>query len=322
MRFLTDPSLPGHGVVMGSFPNRDGSVLAVASSFHWLTNPPARVSYGGQHLRHRVALYRPPDGKPFAVFDALRFPVNEVAFHPFEPIVAIATGSYDGGFLFEGELLVWDWETGRRSNKIGPIPEVVRIAFCNDGSCIIALVRPWDEDTAEDAGGPFSTFYEVRATYSEELFEGVFNEDSIALQISRQAPLSTNDVASDPRFPRLEKDPEAALRRAFNLAEFKSRSPIWDVAWLDDDEIAIVHDDCQLEVLDLEGVSKHRFQGSSHGAQVFKHSNPLVHAIQLNRDVQDWADAYSTQLLRYDGSELEEVASFKGAFTFSVSRDG
>ena len=322
MRFLSDPSLPGHGVVSGVFLSQDASIVAVASSFQWLTNPPARASYSGQRLRHRVALYRSPETKPIAVFDKLRLPVNDVAFHPSEPTVAIASGSYDGGYLFEGELVVWDWKAGRYSNKIGPIPEVVRTAFCNDGACIVSLVRPWNEDLEDDPRGSFKTYYEVRATYSEELFEGIFNEDSIELQMSRQKPLPIADVASDPRFPPLERDIEPALRRAFNFTGFRSRSPIWDIAWCSEDEIAIVHDDCQLEILDSDGVSKHSFRGRGHGSQIFKRSSLLVHAIQLNEDAQNWDDAYSSQLLNYNNSELKEVARFSGSFTFSVSDEG
>lgn len=322
MRFLSDPSLPGHGVVTGVFHNRDRAAVAVASSFHWLTSPPARASYRGQRLRHRVALYRQPETKPFAVFDKLRFPVNEVAFHPFEPTAAIATGSYDGGYLFEGELVVWDWKGGRYSRRITPIPEVVRTAFCNDGACIVSLVRPWNEDLEDESGGSFKTLYEVRATYSEELFEGVFNEDSIELQMSRQSPLSVNDIAADDRFPPLEGDVEAALRRAFSLGVITSRSAIWDAAWLANGDIAVVHDDCLLEILTPEGNSRHRFEGNGHGAELLKHSGLLVHATQLNEDAQNWDETYSSQLLHYDNSELKAVAQFTGGFTFSISNDG
>lgn len=40
-----------------------------------------------------------------------RWQANDLAIHPTRPVVAIATGSYDGGYLFEGELLVHDLDT-------------------------------------------------------------------------------------------------------------------------------------------------------------------------------------------------------------------
>ena len=320
MQFVSNSWLPGHGNIRGVYFNRDRSVVAVTSTFRLLTNPPARASYGGQRLRHRVALYCPPETKPFAVFDRLRYLVNDVAFHPSEPTVAIATGSYDGGWLFEGELVVWDWEGERHSNKIGPIPAVERCKFSDDGFCIIALVRPWDEGLGE--GDPFDIFYEVRATYSSDVFGGDFDSGSIARQISEQAPLSARDVESDPRFPSRVEDLDTTLRREFKLEGFKSRSPIWDVAWLGNDEIGIVHDDCQLEVLGSDGVCKQSFVGLGHGVQIFKRPCVLVHAVHYSEAAEYRSDRYSSHLLRYDGTELCAVADFKGLFTFSVSRDG
>lgn len=327
MQFISDPSLPGQGDITGLYLNRDRSVVAVTSQFRLLTNPPARASYGGQRLRYRVALYHPPETKPFAVLDSLRYSVNDVAFHPSEPTIAIATGSYDGGWAFEGELVVWDWEGRRHSNKTGPIPEVVRCSFSDAGSSIIALVRPWDEGS-DDLGDPFDSFYEIWATYSGDFFEGEFDSSSIAQQISQQIPLSEKDIESNPRFSSQAEHPEPTLQQVFKLDGFKFRSPIWDVAWLGNGGIGIVHDDCQLEVLDSKGVHKRSFVGFGHGVQIFARPNLLVHAVQYpraslySRASKGWDDACSSRLLRFDGTELRAVADFKGQFTYSVSRDG
>lgn len=35
-----------------------------------------------------------------------RFPVHTMAFHPTLPVLVIGTGRYDGGYFFEGELLL------------------------------------------------------------------------------------------------------------------------------------------------------------------------------------------------------------------------
>ncbi|WP_435593601.1 hypothetical protein [Nocardia sp. bgisy118] len=41
-----------------------------------------------------------------------RFPVHAMAFHPSLPVLAVGSGRYDGGYFFEGELLLLDLETG------------------------------------------------------------------------------------------------------------------------------------------------------------------------------------------------------------------
>ncbi|MFI0763024.1 hypothetical protein ACH4PX_37180 [Streptomyces anulatus] len=41
-----------------------------------------------------------------------------MAFHPRLPLLAVGTGDYDGGYFFEGELLILDLETGRSTSLI------------------------------------------------------------------------------------------------------------------------------------------------------------------------------------------------------------
>ncbi|MFJ7276821.1 hypothetical protein [Kitasatospora sp. NPDC098663] len=41
-----------------------------------------------------------------------QYPVNAMAFHPNLPLLAVGSGEYDGGYAFEGELLLVHLETG------------------------------------------------------------------------------------------------------------------------------------------------------------------------------------------------------------------
>ncbi|MET8631097.1 hypothetical protein ABZW30_46720 [Kitasatospora sp. NPDC004669] len=47
-----------------------------------------------------------------------RFPVHALAFHPTAPLLAVGTGEYDGGYFFDGELLLLNWETGATTSLI------------------------------------------------------------------------------------------------------------------------------------------------------------------------------------------------------------
>ncbi|GJF33873.1 hypothetical protein KNE206_65730 [Kitasatospora sp. NE20-6] len=47
-----------------------------------------------------------------------RFPVHALAFHPTVPLLAVGAGKYDGGYFFEGELLLLDWETGSATSLL------------------------------------------------------------------------------------------------------------------------------------------------------------------------------------------------------------
>lgn len=58
-----------------------------------------------------VAVYQSDDFTCLYQLTA-RWPANAISFHPALPLVAIGTGSYDGGWFYEGELLLLDLTTG------------------------------------------------------------------------------------------------------------------------------------------------------------------------------------------------------------------
>lgn len=85
------------------------------------------------------------------MLDGLRFPVNDVAFDPASPRIAIATGSYDGGWAYEGELVVWDPTTGRVERPLRDNREIVRVRWI-DGA-LVARLRPPDDTSGGDDEG-------------------------------------------------------------------------------------------------------------------------------------------------------------------------
>jgi hypothetical protein len=72
-----------------------------------------RLAVTGEYVhesrRAPVAVYNSHDLSCRAVLRS-RFPVHALAFHPTLPLSAVGTGSYDGGYFFEGELLLFNWE--------------------------------------------------------------------------------------------------------------------------------------------------------------------------------------------------------------------
>jgi hypothetical protein len=75
----------------------------------------------------------------------VNFRVNDVAFHPVEKIIALATGSYDGGAYFEGELLVWNYGTNEVTSVLANSREVVKCEFCNSGDKLSFVINPPDD---------------------------------------------------------------------------------------------------------------------------------------------------------------------------------
>ena len=105
---LTHGFLAETGRPAGGFRSEDGEIVALCTEFDLLYWP-GRAIYEGHRLRYRISLYDGSLENRLGVFDDARYPINDVAFHPSQPILAVGTGSYDGGYMFEGDLWLWNW---------------------------------------------------------------------------------------------------------------------------------------------------------------------------------------------------------------------
>jgi hypothetical protein len=269
-----------------------------------------------------LALYRPPQTRPFAVFDRAVLPINDVAFHPSRTVLAIGAGTYDGGYVFDGQIALWDWDSRRSTTDAPGIPEVVRVRFVDDGSAVEAIVRPWHEGSAEGKGDPFDLFFRVTLPCDGVDFIPRLADGEVGSQIDKQVPRSGSEVAADPDFPPALEEREREIARAMNLERRHRRSPIWDVALLDANTIGLVHDECLLEIHDRAGARRHAFRGKGHGVQILRARNPLVHVSHFDRGASNWSAAYHSALMAYDDGRLTNTASFDGSYVFSVSADG
>ncbi|MGV2866777.1 hypothetical protein [Achromobacter sp. AGC39] len=321
------PGLRGSGKINGVFFNAAGDVAAVASTFALLAHPRARAAYGGRTLRYRVALYRRDSLVPFAAFDDLHYPVNDVAFHPTGTTVAIGGGSYDGGYLFEGELIVWDWRETHGVHLYNQVPEVVRCHYNAAGDQIEAWVRPWDD--GDDARDAFDALFRVQAPApcpgSQALNVNVDAAPSVPAELRAQA-LRAPDV----------QQLEARLQAWFGVAGWTRRGAILDVAWLDRDRYAAVHEGCQLEVHHRNGDRLATHSGAGHGVEILTSGKDvLVHVVQTGQAGQI-VGRQDARLYTYTGAGADASAhthtttnaglqltrAYDGEFTFSATPQG
>lgn len=284
-------------------------MLAIASTLPLLTNPPGRATYAGQRIRQRLALHHRGEARPFAFFDLLRLPINDVSFHPFDPVLAVAAGSYDGGYMFEGELYFWDWQTDRSWPAARNLPEVERCSFNGDGNRLDVLVRPWDEDWGE-GDDPFDQVYPLSLPYEQT---GAAQTPDVAIDPAHGIVRHSLAFA-EPQHEMLEKE----LKAWFGCDELSSRGAIWDVAWLDDARIAAVHNDCLLEIYDVASGSVTSFkEDGRYGADILRTSPPVIAVY----DVSGWQIQHS-RLLTLSDDRLFEIAAFEGCYNFVSSKGG
>ncbi|MFC0437807.1 PQQ-binding-like beta-propeller repeat protein [Kutzneria buriramensis] len=74
-------------------------------------------------LPHAVCLYDQATHR-FRSLLTTRWPVRSLDFHPRQPLLAIGTGSYDGGWSFHGELLLLHLDTGEVVSALADSREV------------------------------------------------------------------------------------------------------------------------------------------------------------------------------------------------------
>ncbi|TQJ55340.1 hypothetical protein [Streptomyces sp. SLBN-115] len=85
-----------------------------------------------------------------------RFPVHALAFHPRSPLLAIGTGRYDGGYFFEGELLLLHLKTGVVASLIenGFGRQVLGLEWLDERSLRVLVAPPddWQDEAAHENG--------------------------------------------------------------------------------------------------------------------------------------------------------------------------
>lgn len=309
-----NPALRGAGKITAVFFSPDGELAAVASAFPLLINPRARAVYGGATLRYRVGLYRRGEAAPFATFDALRLPVNDVAFHPTRPAIAIGAGSYDGGYLFEGDLVIWNWADGRSRRPCLHVPEVVRCRYLDDAGQLEAWVRPWDESWDEDD--------DRAAPAADTLLRIRIDDSDAAWRAGEPAALDLDETTA--MVDATPPDDGLAVTRLADwsgLPDLGLRGAIWDLAWLDADTLGATHDACLLDRYDRNGELLSRHEGGGRGSEILAAAAVTVHALAP----PDPADIFRRDSRLYvlrDGQLAAARDCTGGAYTFSVDADG
>lgn len=102
---------------------------------------------------HRVGVYE-RDGLRCRHLVRSRHPVRTLAFHPVLPLLAVGTGRYDGGYCFEGELLLIHLDTGDVVSVLHHSREVLHAEWLS-GTALRLVLAPsddWDYPRAHEQG--------------------------------------------------------------------------------------------------------------------------------------------------------------------------
>ncbi|MEO0425654.1 MAG: hypothetical protein AAF184_25205 [Pseudomonadota bacterium] len=103
----------------------------------------------------------------------------------------IGTGRYDGGYSFEGELWLWDWEYGDVRRLLGDSRQAVRCRFIDEGRAAV-LLRPRDEEEFSGDDGDWD---------ASDVFIGLVLDD---LRDIRELGIRSEEYLRDPRLEDVE----------------------------------------------------------------------------------------------------------------------
>ncbi|QES52817.1 hypothetical protein DEJ50_32340 [Streptomyces venezuelae] len=162
----------------------------------------------------------------------LRHPVHAMAFHPTLPLLVVGTGRYDGGYFFEGELLLLHLETGTAvsliEHEIGR--QVLELEWL-DGQALRVVMAPPDD-------------WHDNAAHAEGHVAVVRRPDWTAVPAA-----SLGDDLAGPRVAAPRADRSAAARRMLTElgADWDPRRNVRAVEALSDGRILATLDGVQLE---------------------------------------------------------------------------
>lgn len=219
-----------------TFINKNKSLLAVANSF--LTQWPARhISMQSQSL----LLYSLNNIGLIGSIENLDYNINDVSFHPTEPIIAIGIGQYDGGAYFEGAMLIWNYKTNEVRSIIKDNREVTKCGFNESGRKLHFTVNPTDDLDCPD--------------YTDKEFSIDF---PVVEQISlnRLIPVSATEHIDD--FNINEYNSRFLNAESF-LSEISSqqnrsfinRHLIWDLLFINETTIAVALNNATVEIWNI-----------------------------------------------------------------------
>lgn len=254
------------GRPVGVYWNRARTLLAVAGVFtggQWH----GRDIQRGRFLASRASIYEAATLRRVATLDRVRHPINDVAFHPHRPLLAVAAGRYDGGYFYGGELVLWDLTTGTSASILDESREAVTCRFDDDGQALQVTLRPPVDESFYDAergltlrpwrgdgSPPEPTRYmwldaTIPAAAWQPPQERSIDLDQLPVTFSRTSGFGD----------RYTRQPQEAVQQT--LAEiaraagqrYTPRWDVWDLAWTPGNRLLAVRNGTALECWTREG---------------------------------------------------------------------
>ncbi|KXI27253.1 hypothetical protein AX660_21210 [Paraglaciecola hydrolytica] len=287
------------------FEFESAGILCVSHSYN--------AQWSGRHLglcKENLSIYNSSSLELIAHIDFLRFPINDVDYDEKKQLLLIATGSYDGGWSYEGELYAYDFITKRLIKLLDDNRE---FTFCRfEGNQIEIKVLPPD-DTDEKL---------YLKTYLIKLLLNVRQklQDFEPIEITSYPEGEFNFESSQEKLKVLSLRLSSLANK--NGFEYEPCSMAWDLKFIDDGSLFIGFANGTVGILKLatdELITK-KIVASGDFSQIFKGVNQESLYVNLFTYKVD-NDEYNT-VFKIDNTLTKWEKVTAGIFSLSQSLNG
>ncbi len=288
------------------FEFQEQNLIGIAHSYYG--------QWSGRHINTRkecLSLYKSDSLELVAHIDSLKYPVNDVDYHEKKKLILIGTGSYDGGYFFEGELLIFDLKSKSLIKIIEDNREFTKCKFI--GNEIEFIVNPTHDLDNEDYTNksykiPLDT---LRVFQLKDL-------NPIKIQ-----PHDENSFNYESYQERLQEIPNKLSNYCNQLNKnFIHKSLAWDIVFFGDDKLLIGYSNGKIGILEIlnEKIDIKSISKNGECAQVFINIDTEVAII--NRSYRHIDSDNHNTVYEYNTSTgmMNQVAN--GTFMLSKSNSG
>jgi hypothetical protein len=279
-------------------------LIAVANSFS--------TQWSGRDVSmwsKSILLYNLDTLELISFVDNLNYDINDLAFHPTESIIALGIGSYDGGAYYEGELLFWNYETNELNSILTDNREVTKCTFSKDGNKLMFTVNPTDDlDCSDYTDKEYGLDFPVHKKITLESLKPISiteHIDSFNIEDYNNRHINSENILTE-------------ISRNKN---YVTRNLIWDIVFINQQEIAIARNNATIEIWDIETEEIKEIKLPDIGDCVELFFNSTNNSLLVNLWSRDFQSENTNKLFLIDLSSLEVREVINCSHTISKSKD-
>lgn len=304
-KILSNSTFADTTVPYRTFVDEDKRLIAVANSFS--------TQWSGRDISMwstSLLLYDLDTLELKNFIDNLNFPVNDLSFHPKEKIIALGIGRYDGGAYYEGELLIWYYETNMLNSILTDNREVIKCAFNQNGDKLSFTLNPTDDlDCPDYTDIQYDIDFPIQVKINLENLEPVLVNDHIDSFIIEDY---NNRLSTA----------ESVLTDISNQKRqvYRNRYLIWDIVFIGKNEIALARSNATVEIWNIDTGTVREIKLFDNGDCVEIFFNSYNNTLFVNLWSRDFQSDNTNKLFSIDLSNLEIQEVINCSHTISKSK--